>query len=457
MKKFYLLGLLACIALGANAAAKGGQGNNIFYIKTFAIYPGDKDVPLTFWLTNADTLNTMQAHFWVDNTQLTFVEDEPGKLDYSECDRLSHKNATGKRTYTTAVSTSHNAVADSGMVAKGYDICRIIWSNMSDNITFLPGEGEITIIYLDAAEGFTGTQFITDEATQMTDPKNNYNYLGGSAKQQEFHSTYIYEAKDLDFLCSGKAEANTTYFVYSALTKVMDVTAGDFSIYSDNNGNYIKLQGVDFDFIDNYGVHGIMGEDVVNASLTPGHNLENVYAIVDSVVEGFTGAGSIAKAEYRVGADSLVVKANEPAVLEGAWNGTSLRGWAGNNGSGSQNVDIDLTYYPGDVQLEKGKTYSMEGFFELNESWDDWNNGTSANAPRRAKGAGFQNIKAFYPVYIENLETTAVDEQSLGDKAVSSVKYYNAAGVELGEEAQGVNIVVTTYDDGTRTISKVVK
>ena len=42
-------------------------------------------------------------------------------------------------------------------------------------------------------------------------------------------------------------------------------------------------------------------------------------------------------------------------------------------------------------------------------------------------------------------------------KAVSSVKYYNAAGVASDNAFEGVNIVVTKYADGSQSVTKVVK
>ena len=43
------------------------------------------------------------------------------------------------------------------------------------------------------------------------------------------------------------------------------------------------------------------------------------------------------------------------------------------------------------------------------------------------------------------------------NKAVASVKYYNAAGVAADSAFDGVNIVVTKYADGSKSVSKVVK
>ena len=52
--------------------------------------------------------------------------------------------------------------------------------------------------------------------------------------------------------------------------------------------------------------------------------------------------------------------------------------------------------------------------------------------------------------------TTAVDEISAA-KAVASVTYYNLAGQQSSQPVDVVNIVVTTYTDGTRTTAKVIK
>jgi hypothetical protein len=50
---------------------------------------------------------------------------------------------------------------------------------------------------------------------------------------------------------------------------------------------------------------------------------------------------------------------------------------------------------------------------------------------------------------------TALDEMNAG-KTIASVKYFNLAGQQMTELTDGVNLVVTTYTDGTRTTSKVI-
>jgi hypothetical protein len=52
--------------------------------------------------------------------------------------------------------------------------------------------------------------------------------------------------------------------------------------------------------------------------------------------------------------------------------------------------------------------------------------------------------------------TTSVNELS-GVKAVARVDYFNLAGQQIDRPSSGVTLVVTTYTDGTRSTTKVIK
>ena len=43
------------------------------------------------------------------------------------------------------------------------------------------------------------------------------------------------------------------------------------------------------------------------------------------------------------------------------------------------------------------------------------------------------------------------------DRAVVSVRYYNIMGLESKKPFEGINIVVTTYSDGTRLTKKILR
>ena len=52
---------------------------------------------------------------------------------------------------------------------------------------------------------------------------------------------------------------------------------------------------------------------------------------------------------------------------------------------------------------------------------------------------------------------TAIEEVNVENKEVASVKYYNLAGIENDNPFMGVNIMVVTYTDGTKSTAKVLK
>lgn len=90
-------------------------------------------------------------------------------------------------------------------------------------------------------------------------------------------------------------------------------------------------------------------------------------------------------------------------------------------------------YYDPSIELptDLTKSYTVEGFIAL-----------------------FKGAPQIMPTMFTL--TSSVDGVST-TKAVAGVKYYNVAGVESTRAHEGVNIVVTTYTDGTQTVSKVVK
>ena len=66
------------------------------------------------------------------------------------------------------------------------------------------------------------------------------------------------------------------------------------------------------------------------------------------------------------------------------------------------------------------------------------------------------NVVLQEPVVMEPDALTGVESMNAG-KAVAGVKYYNVAGQASDKAFKGVNIVVTTYTDGTTRTVKVVK
>jgi|GEM_PF-288043 len=73
-------------------------------------------------------------------------------------------------------------------------------------------------------------------------------------------------------------------------------------------------------------------------------------------------------------------------------------------------------------------------------------------------GARLSNDVLAEVSFTANNGNTGVEELSTtGDKQVASVRYFNTAGQESGEPFSGINIVVTTYTDGTTSTTKVLR
>ncbi len=85
---------------------------------------------------------------------------------------------------------------------------------------------------------------------------------------------------------------------------------------------------------------------------------------------------------------------------------------------------------------------------------DKW----TPNEYRFIYGEGGNNETQRFQYYnrVELYGSSAVVE-NLAEKTVSSVKYFNIAGMESNEPFEGVNIKVTTYNDGTTNTCKVIK
>lgn len=55
------------------------------------------------------------------------------------------------------------------------------------------------------------------------------------------------------------------------------------------------------------------------------------------------------------------------------------------------------------------------------------------------------------------INSTVTGIEAISGKAVAGVRYYNVAGVSSDKAFDGINIVVTTFTDGTKTVTKAVK
>jgi len=114
--------------------------------------------------------------------------------------------------------------------------------------------------------------------------------------------------------------------------------------------------------------------------------------------------------------------------------------------------------YPYELKDENGNTIAPTGnaYYNLDYTqtytlycgWDQ-----DKNKPVE-KTISFGSI--WYDLYVTIGPATAVEEIN-ATRQVSSVRYYNVAGQQSAQPFDGLNIMVTTYDDGTISANKVMK
>ncbi len=100
-----------------------------------------------------------------------------------------------------------------------------------------------------------------------------------------------------------------------------------------------------------------------------------------------------------------------------------------------------------------GSYFTVTGPVQLKMTWPEAEK-TAGMTGKDGEGAWKNYI--LYPVAIDTKIPTGVADLN-ADKAVAGVKYVNVAGVESNTPFEGVNIVVTTYTDGTKAAVKVIK
>ena len=114
----------------------------------------------------------------------------------------------------------------------------------------------------------------------------------------------------------------------------------------------------------------------------------------------------------------------------------------------------DFTNYDGDVTLEQGGVYRFVGLVKKETAVASVMKKTRRNATRTATEFMVYPLEGLTKVgSINNGVITSVEELA-ADKSVESVRYYNVSGIESEHSFDGLNIVVTTFTDGTRKVEK---
>ena len=116
-------------------------------------------------------------------------------------------------------------------------------------------------------------------------------------------------------------------------------------------------------------------------------------------------------------------------------------------------VKLNFDYAPAleaEMAAKEGFKYGLLCVFTLDEAWEENREG----APMRRIHTTDEDYFTNYTIYpLAVISCAAVDETTI-DKQVVDVKYISPAGIISQQPQDGVNIVVKTHSDGTRTTTK---
>ena len=116
-------------------------------------------------------------------------------------------------------------------------------------------------------------------------------------------------------------------------------------------------------------------------------------------------------------------------------------------------VKLNFDFVPeleAEMSGKQGFNYGLLCVFTLNEAWEE----NTAQAPMRRIHATDENYYTNYTIHpLAVISCAAVDEIA-SDKQVVDVKYVTPTGVMSQQPQDGVNIVITTLSDGSRTTTK---
>ena len=97
---------------------------------------------------------------------------------------------------------------------------------------------------------------------------------------------------------------------------------------------------------------------------------------------------------------------------------------------------------------KEGFNYGLLCVFTLDEAWEE------NAAPMRRIHTTDEDYFTNYTLYPLAILTCAAVDETVANKQVVDVKYVNPSGIVSERPQDGVNIVITTHNDGSRTVTK---
>ena len=182
--------------------------------------------------------------------------------------------------------------------------------------------------------------------------------------------------------------------------------------------------------------------------------LTNPRLVLNSVPESIDDAElpTLALFQYDLSQDYLTALGNEIGRIDGYFSYVDGKPFLSSE-LGDVAVKMDFDYAPElEAQMagKEGFNFGLLCVFTIDEAWEENVIESSAHRVHTTDEDYFTNY-TLHPLAV--LSEASVDEIVAG-KQVVDVKYVNSAGIVSEEPQEGVNIVITTLNDGSRIATK---
>lgn len=429
-----LLGLMSATAVSANAESQWDCHNCKIFIEDFAIKKGETKT-ISICVNNPDYDFTAGQFDMYFKGGITPVLNKSNKIAMTLGARVPG--------YEDGFSGTGSWQSDGGY--------RYLFYNNDGN-------------YVEDTSGTLFTFKITTDETFGTTGEAPAIEFGGELKLSDIEDTShghildpthtnVYEAVPLaEFITK---QAGKQYYIADAVKVIAKTTSKadkTYAFVTDGNDNWLKVALSEADnqkFVEGQTYEGYqLGGEVLNAELNPVTTLERAlgYKVASTPISA--GVESVDLSRH------FELASNQVVSVAGYFfnddNQETLRAYSGANGERGQSLSLDFSFV--DNNMVNGNPYVIsKAAVELKAAWTTPTGAPALVAPSDANS--FQNY-VITPLEMAQIATGVND---LNAKAVSSVRYINVAGMESTTPFQGVNLVVTTYTDGTTSTAKVIK
>ena len=449
--KGIFIALLASFAFNAMAWEKPEFN---FYFKDFAIKPGEtKQIQL--YLKNNFLARDFQLQVYFPEGLKPLPTKAGGTTYFKRGGYLLELDEEDRPTFTSAYVESLNRL-------------RMMCVNMSGLSIFPPGDGVIATLSVQADENYDGKKMIVFgnevKSETNTNPyinKLNYDTIHADGKKgvitvsAEEVSCPVYPAKTIAWLNANGVEGGE-YGLADAVAVMNEGALGKFVQDADHNAFRVEANTT-------WSLSGAAAETICGVfHKTNG----NPYIAVADGKPAPDADASVTGAVKKTTLNNVLFnpEPNEVVTFGGYYREADNTICAyKTDGDQGQCIAIDWSLYSAvspveGVQLANaagvadGSYLSVTGPVLQKMTWEEAEQ-TAGMTGKEGPGAWKNYI--IYPTAINTDIPTGVDD--INAKTVAGVKYVNTLGVESATPFSGVNIVVTTYTDGTVSAVKVVK